>query len=167
VIGFYLLLLFSPLGPVGGFLQTTFGIKLAFSFAGIVVAGCVSGLPFMVSGLKTGLLGVPPSLREASATLGKGPWETLFRVVLPNMKTGLASGILLTFAHTLGEFGVVLMIGGSIPGVTKVVSIAMYERVESLDFGAAHGYALVMIAIAYPGMLLLNTLQRRDQRRQL
>lgn len=166
VIGFYLLLLLSPLSPVGEFFLTTFGVRLAFSFPGIVIAGCISGLPFMLSGLKTGLLGIPVSLREASATLGKGPLETFFRVVLPNMKAGLASGVLLTFAHTIGEFGVVLMIGGSLPGVTKVVSIAMYERVESLDFGTAHLYALVMIALAYPGMVLLNVLQRREARRQ-
>jgi len=164
-LGFYLLLFLSPNGPVGGFFLHTFGIRLAFSFPAIVFAGCISSLPFMVSGLKTGLLGVAPSLLEASATLGKGRAETFFRVVLPNMKGGLVSGMVLTFAHTLGEFGVVLMIGGSLPGVTKVVSIAIYERVEALDFGAAHLYALVLVLVAYPGVLLLNHLQRREARR--
>jgi len=165
VMGFYLLLFLSPSGPVGKFFLDTFGLRLAFSFPGIVLAGCVSSVPFMLSGLKTGLAGVPASLLEASATLGKGRAETFWRVVLPNMKGGLLSGVILTFAHTLGEFGVVLMIGGSLPGVTKVVSIAIYERVEALDFGAAHLYALVLILIAYPGVLLLNHLQRRGARR--
>lgn len=165
VMGFYLLLFLSPNGPVGRFFLDTFGLRLAFSFPGIVIAGCVSSLPFMLSGLKTGLLVVPVALLEASYTLGKGRVETFFRVVLPNMKAGLVSGIVLTFAHTIGEFGVVLMVGGSIPGVTKVVSIAIYEKVESLNFGTVHLYALVLILIAYPGVLLLNHLQRRDTRR--
>lgn len=165
VLGFYLLLLFAPQGPLGGFLLQTFGFRLAFSFPAIVVAGCVSSLPFMVAGLKTGLLSVPSSLWEASATLGKGRIETFFRVVLPNMKAGLWSGIVLTFAHTLGEFGVVLMIGGSLPGATKVVSIAIYERVEALDFSTAHLYALVLILISYPALVVLNHLQRREARR--
>lgn len=165
VMGFYLLLLLSPNGPVGGFLLATFGLRLAFSFPAIVFASCLSSLPFMLAGLKTGLLGVSPTLLEASATLGKGRVETFFRVVLPSMKGGLISGMVLTFAHTLGEFGVVLMIGGSLPGVTKVVSIAIYERVEALDFSSAHLYALILVLVAYPGVLLLNHLQRRDSRR--
>jgi len=154
VLGFYLLLFLGPLG-------------LAFSFPAIVVAGCVSSLPLMLSSLKTGLAGVPPSLREASATLGKGKAETFLRIVLPNMKTGLLSGIVLTFAHTLGEFGVVLMIGGSLPGVTKVVSIAIYEKVETLDFASAHAYALELILVSYPALLLLNFAQRRAAKRSL
>jgi molybdate transport system permease protein len=91
--------------------------------------------------------------------------ESFFRIVLPNMKAGLWSGVVLTFAHTLGEFGVVLMIGGSVPGVTKVVSIAIYERVEALDFSTAHLYALALIVISYPAVVLLNHLQRREARR--
>jgi len=165
VLGFYLLLFLSPNGPVGQFFLNTFGIRLVFSFPAIVIAGCVSSLPFMVTGLKTGLLGVPTVLLEASATLGKGQVETFFRVVLPNMKGGLVSGMVLTFAHSLGEFGVVLMIGGSLPGVTKVVSIAIYEKVESLDFETAHLYALILVLVAYPGVLLLNHLQRQGARR--
>jgi len=165
VLGFYLLLLLSPYGPVGKWVFDTFGLRLAFSFPGIVFASAVSGLPFMLGALKTGLMGVPTGLLEASATLGKGRGETFFRVVLPTMKTSVLSGIVLTFAHTLGEFGVVLMIGGSLPGVTKVVSIAIYERVEALDFAAAQGYALILVAVAYPGVLLLNHLQRSQRRR--
>ena len=112
-----------------------FHVRLAFTFAGIVIAGCVSSLPFMLSALRTGILSVPTQLLDASYTLGKGRLETIFRVVIPNMRSGIVAGIVNTFAHTIGGFGVILMVGGSLPGVTKVVSIAVYERVESLDFG--------------------------------
>lgn len=165
VMGFYLLLLLSPQNALGRFFEQTFGVRLAFSFPAIVFAGCVSALPSMLAGLKTGLLALSPSLLEASATLGKGPIETFFRVVLPQVRGGVLVGVILTFAHTLGEFGVVLMIGGSLPGVTKVVSIAIYERVEALDFGTAHVYALVLIAVAYPLVVALNHLQRQQARR--
>ncbi len=165
VVGFYLLLLLSPQNGIGRFFEEHFGIRLAFSFPAIVFAGCVSAVPSMLTGLKTGLLGVPASLLEASATLGKGRLETFFRVVLPQMRGGVLAGVILTFAHTIGEFGVVLMIGGSLPGVTKVVSIAIYERVESLDFGTAHLYALALILVAYPLVVALNYLQRAQARR--
>ncbi|MGA2546623.1 MAG: molybdate ABC transporter permease subunit [Rectinemataceae bacterium] len=165
VLGFYLLILLSPRGPVGRFFSTVFHLRLAFTFAGIVIAGCVSSLPFMLSALRTGILGVPSHLLDASYTLGKGRLETIFRVVLPNMKSGIVAGIINTFAHTIGEFGVVLMIGGSIPGVTKVVSIAVYERVESLNFGSAHVYAVILVVVSYFGVLLLNRIQRREAKR--
>ncbi len=165
VLGFYLLLLLSPRGAVGKFFMTVFHVRLAFSFAGIVIAGCLASLPFMLSALRTGILGVPERLLDASYTLGKGKLETIFRVVLPNMRSGIVAGVVNTFAHTLGEFGVVLMIGGSIPGVTKVVSIAVYERVESLNFANAHVYAAILVALSYGGVFLLNRLQRRDARR--
>lgn len=165
VLGFYLLILLSPRGPVGSFFLSVFHVRLAFSFPGIVIAGCLASLPFMLSALRTGILSVPSQLLDASYTLGKGRIETIFRVVVPNMKSGIMAGIVNTFAHTLGEFGVVLMIGGSIPGVTKVVSIAIYERVESLNFGDAHVYAGILIVISYGGVLLLNRLQRREAKR--
>ncbi len=165
VLGFYLLLLLSPRGPVGSFFLSAFHIRLAFSFPGIVIAGCLASLPFMLSALRTGILSVPSQLLDASYTLGKGRIETIFRVVVPNMKSGIVAGVVNTFAHTLGEFGVVLMIGGSIPGVTKVVSIAVYERVESLNFGNAHVYAGILVVISYGGVLLLNRLQRREAKR--
>lgn len=165
VLGFYLLILLSPRGPVGKFFWAAFHVRLAFTFAGIVIAGCVSSLPFMLSALRTGILAVPSHLLDASYTLGKGRLVTIFRVVVPNMKSGIVAGIINTFAHTLGEFGVVLMIGGSIPGVTKVVSIAVYERVESLNFGSAHVYAAILVVVSYFGVLLLNRMQRREARR--
>ena len=165
VLGFYILLLLSPRGQVGQFFLSVFHIRLAFSFPGIVIAGCVSSLPFMLTALRTGILAVPPHLLEASYTLGKGKLETVWRVVLPNMRSAIFAGIINTFAHTLGEFGVVLMVGGSIPGVTKVVSIAVYERVESLDFSGAHLYAAILVVVSYTGVLLLNRLQRQERRR--
>jgi molybdate transport system permease protein len=165
VLGFYLLLLLSPRGVVGHFFLTVFHVRLAFTFTGIVIAGCVGSLPFMLSALRTGIVSVPSQLLDASFTLGKSGIETVFRVVIPNMKSGIVAGIVNTFAHTLGEFGVVLMIGGSIPGVTKVVSIAVYERVESLNFGNAHVYAAILVVVSYAGVFLLNRLQRRERRR--
>jgi molybdate transport system permease protein len=165
VLGFYLLILLSPKGPVGSFFLSVFHVRLAFTFTGIVIGGCIASLPFMLSSLRTGILSVPSQLLEASYTLGKGAIETAFRVVVPNMKSSIVAGIINTFAHTLGEFGVVLMIGGSIPGVTKVVSIAVYERVESLNFGEAHVYAAILVVVSYCGVFLLNKMQRRGARR--
>ncbi len=165
VLGFYILMLLSTRGPVGRFFLDVFHVRLAFSFPGIVIAGCVSSLPFMLSALRTGILAVPPHLLEASYTLGKGKVETIVRVVIPNMRSGILAGVVNTFAHTMGEFGIVLMVGGSIPGVTKVVSIAVYERVESLDFSGAHVYAAILVVVSYVGVLLLNHLQRQERKR--
>jgi len=164
VMGFYLLVFFSPLSPFGGFLEQNFGLRLVFSFPGLVMASCISGLPFMVSALKTGLAGVPRRLMEASWTLGKSPLETLFRVILPQIKVALLAGVVSTFAHTLGEFGIVLMIGGSLPGVTKVVSIAIFEEVESGRLANAHAYSLLLILLSYLGTLALLTFQRMQNR---
>lgn len=166
VLGFYLLISLSPLSPVGSFIKELTGKSLVFSFPGLVLASCVSGLPFMVGALRTGILSIPENLLEASWTLGKGPLETIFRVVLPNMKGAILTGIITTFAHTLGEFGVVLMIGGSLPGATKTVSIAIYERVEAQDFGTAHVYATVLVVLSYAGVYALNRLQRAEHRRE-
>ncbi len=163
VVGFYLLVLFSPFSPVGNFLETVFGWKLVFTFSGLVVASCVAGLPFMLTALRTGFVALPESLLEASWTLGKGRLSTYFLVVLPNLKSALLAGAVTTFAHTLGEFGVVLMLGGSIPGVTKVVSIALYEQVEAGNFAQAHVYAVVLLVLSYAGIFLLNSLERRSR----
>jgi molybdate transport system permease protein len=165
VLGFYLLIALSPTSPIGAFLQSTFGIRIAFSFVGIVIGGCVSGLPFMLTSLKTGILGVSQGLLEASYTLGKGRLETILRIVIPNMRTALFAGIVTTFAHAIGEFGIVLMVGGSIPDVTKTVSIAVYERVEALDFSGAHAYAITLVAVSYVAILALILMQRREAKR--
>jgi molybdate transport system permease protein len=119
----------------------------------------------MLTSLKTGILGVSQSLLEASYTLGKGRLETILRIAIPNMRTALFAGIVMTFAHAIGEFGIVLMIGGSIPGVTKTVSIAVYEHVEALDFSGAHVYALALVAASYVAILALLLMQKREARR--
>jgi molybdate transport system permease protein len=164
VLGFYLLVFFSPFSPVGQFLQNTFGLKLVFTFPGLVVASCIAGTPFMVTSLRNGILAVPEHLLEASWTLGKGRLETIWRVVLPNMRPAVLAGVVTTFAHTLGEFGVVLMIGGSLPGVTKVVSIAIFERTEAQDLTVAHWYAAILLVVSYAAVFLLNQIQRADRR---
>ena len=141
VLGFYLLLAFSPEHGPGHFLNQHFNIRLAFTFPGLVIASLLYSLPFMVHPIRSGFRSLPPSLKEAAYTLGKSRWETLIRVLLPNIRPALLTGVVLAFAHTLGEFGVVLMVGGNIPGETRVVSIAMYDEVQSLNYHNANVYA--------------------------
>lgn len=145
VLGFYLLLVFSKRSVWGTWLWETLGIELVFSFEGLVLGSMVYSLPFMVQPIQAGLQNLPPALAEASYTLGKSPQETLVRVLLPNIRPALLTGIVLTFAHTIGEFGVVLMIGGTLPGETLVASIAVYEYVETLRYTEAHQYAGLLL----------------------
>ena len=145
VLGFYLLLAFSKQSVLGQWLDTWLGLELVFSFEGLVLGSMFYSLPFMVQPIQAGLQHLSPHLAEASYTLGKGPWETLWRVLLPNIRPALLTGIVLTFAHTVGEFGVVLMIGGSVPGETLVASIALYEYVETLRYAEAHRYAGILL----------------------
>ena len=163
VLGFYLLIFLSPSGPVGHFFVSTLGLRLAFSFPGIVLASCLSSLPFFLAPMKAGFSALPESLWEASYTLGKGPITTLAKVILPNLKPALLAGIVSCFAHTLGEFGVVLMVGGSIPGVTKVVSIAIFEQVEALNFSQAQVYSAVLVIVGYTGVFLMNQVIQRKK----
>jgi molybdate transport system permease protein len=149
VLGFYFLVLFSPADGLGRWLDQWLGIRLVFSFGGLVVVSLLYSLPFMVHPLQSGLSHLPTSLREAAYVMGKSPLTTLFRVLLPNMKASLLTGIVLSFAHTVGEFGVVLMIGGSIPGQTRVASIAIYEEVEALNYPAAHAYSLILLGTSF------------------
>lgn len=149
VLGFYLLVIFSPTHFFGDWLERWFDIRLIFSFEGLVLASMIYSLPFMVQPIQAGLSSLPPSLKEAAYLLGKSRRTTIFRVLLPNIRSSLLTGIVLAFAHTIGEFGVVLMIGGSIPGRTKVASIAVYEAVESLDYGTANLYASLLFAITF------------------
>ena len=149
VLGFYLLLAFSPDSALGRFLDSWFGLQLAFSFEGLVIASVIYSLPFMVHPIQSGLSSLDGSLLDASKVMGKSYLTTLFRVELPNIKPSLLTGIVLSFAHTVGEFGVVLMIGGSIPDETRVASIAIYDQVEALDYASAHQYSLVLITLAF------------------
>ncbi|UEB50215.1 molybdate ABC transporter permease subunit [Campylobacter curvus] len=154
VLGFYLLIFLSPYSPIGKFFESVFDIRLVFNFTGLVVASCIYSLPFMFQPVYAGLNSLSKSLFEASYSLGKGKFETLFRVILPNIKPSLLTAIVVSFAHTMGEFGVVLMIGGSVAGETKVASIAIFEAVEMLDYTKAHVYAALMLAISF-GVLFL------------
>jgi molybdate transport system permease protein len=161
VLGFYLLLAFSPQHAFGQWLEQYLHLKLVFSFAGILVGSVIFSLPFMVQPVQAGLQNLPPSLLEASRSLGKSDLTSLFRVLLPNCKPALLTGVVLSFAHTVGEFGVVLMIGGNIPGVTKVASIAIYDEVESLNYAAAHVYAGVLFVLSFAILLSVYFMNRR------
>jgi len=161
VLGFYLLLAFSPSTGLGHFLTHTLGLQLNFTFTGILIGSLFYSLPFMVQPMQAGFERLPPSLAEAAATLGKSRLTTLWRVLLPNCKPALVSGTVLTFAHTIGEFGVVLMIGGNIAGQTRVASIAIYDAVESQRYAQANVYALVLIGLATLLLLLLSWLTKR------
>ena len=161
VLGFYLLLAFSPSYAFGGWIEEMLGLRLVFSFPGLVVGSVIYSLPFMVYPLQAGLQALPASLREASYTLGKSAWTTFFKILLPNCKSAILTALVLTFAHTVGEFGVVLMIGGNIPGVTKVASVAIYNEVEALNYPAANQYALVLFVITFAILLLVYFLNHR------
>ncbi|UCS92381.1 molybdate ABC transporter permease subunit [Echinicola marina] len=153
VLGFYLLLAFSPHNTFGAWLDSWFGIRLVFSFTGLVVASCIYSLPFMVQPIQSGLASIPSSFTEAASLLGKSSLSTLFYVLLPNIKPSIITALVLTFAHTVGEFGVVLMIGGNIPGRTKVASIAVYDEVESLNYALANKYSLVLVILSFITLL--------------
>ncbi|MBE9584924.1 molybdate ABC transporter permease subunit [Mucilaginibacter sp. JRF] len=149
VLGFYLLLAFSPQQGLGKWLHNVFDVQLVFSFPGLVLASVIYSLPFMAGPVRSALQQLPPSLAQASYTLGKSEWQTLRHVLLPNIKPALLTATVLTFAHTLGEFGVVLMIGGNIPGVTRVASVAVYDAVEQMDYSLAANYSLTLFAITF------------------
>lgn len=161
VLGFYLLLAFSPASMIGKFL-TDHGIRLAFSFEGLVVGSVLFSLPFMVHPIQSALSQAPRSIFEAAYTLGKSKLQTMIHVILPTIRHGLISGIVLAFAHTVGEFGVILMIGGNIPGETRVASIAIYDEVESLNYAMAHQYALTLFAVTFAILLLVYTLNKKS-----
>jgi molybdate transport system permease protein len=163
VLGFYLLLAFSPEHFPGRFLEQSLGLDLAFSFPGLVVGSVLFSLPFMINPLLAGFDALPPSLTEAARVLGKSRGQILARVLLPNLKPSLLAGAALSFAHTLGEFGVVLMIGGKIPGKTKVASVAVYDEVEALRFAHASLYSLILAASSFLLLVLLFGFGRKSR----
>jgi molybdate transport system permease protein len=158
VIGFYLLLLLSPHWIIGSFFERYFNVRLVFSFTGIVIASCIYSIPFMIQSLKNGMESIDMSLIEASYSLGKGRIETFFRIIIPNMKNFIVTGLVMTFSHTMGEFGVILMLGGNIEGQTRVASIAIYDKVEQLDYHFAFVYSLILISISVLILVFLNYL---------
>jgi molybdate transport system permease protein len=149
VLGFYLLLAFSPQHGIGKWLHDVFNVQFVFSFQGLVLASVIYSMPFMIGPIKSALQQLPLSLSQASYTLGKTERQTFIHVLLPNIRPSLLTAIILTFAHTLGEFGVVLMIGGNIPGITRVASIAVYDSVENMDYTGANAYSLILFSITF------------------
>lgn len=163
VIGFYILVALAPQSLVGGFLHDVFDVRLVFSFAGLVVASCIYSLPFMLSPLQSGFESLNKNIIEASYLSGKGTFKTIFFVALPNILPSLMMGLIITFAHTVGEFGVVLMVGGSIDGQTRVASVAIYEFVEVLDYKNAHIYSLIMVALSFLVLFLVYFFKAKNK----
>ncbi|MBM3162071.1 MAG: molybdate ABC transporter permease subunit [Chlorobi bacterium] len=161
VLGFYFLLAFSRQGWLGSLWEHLFGHQLAFSFDGLVLGSVIFSLPFMVHPLQAGFNAVPRNLIEASYSLGKSKALTMLKVILPSMKSSLLTGGVLAFAHTVGEFGVVLMIGGSIDHETKVASIAIYDLVESLDYQSAHLYAAILFVFSFAILMTVYIVNKK------
>lgn len=163
VLGFYILYTLSFNSPIGAFFNEYFGIKMVFNFTGLVIASCFYSLPFMVQPLQSGFEALPKNMLEASYIAGKSKLVTLFKVALPNIKPSLMTAIVITFAHTVGEFGVVLMVGGSIPSQTKVASVAIYEMVEIMDYTSAHIYSGIMVIISFLVLLSVYVFNRKQR----
>ena len=161
VLGFYLLLLFSPRSAFGGWWVQVTDTTLAFSFTGLVIASVLYSLPFMVQPLQLAFEAVGRAPLEAAATLRASRLDAFFSVASPMALRGYLSAIVLTFAHTIGEFGVVLMVGGNIPGQTKVISIAIYEHVETLQYAQAHVLAAGLLVFSFLVLLFVYTMNRR------
>lgn len=161
VLGFYLLLALSPQSVFGKFLFDFFGIKLVFSFGGILLGSVIFGLPFMIQPIKSGLLSLPDNLQKASFTLGRGKLYTLFKVLLPNIKPSILVACVGTFIHAVGEFGVVMMIGGNIEGETRVASIAIVDEVEMINYSLAHQYAFTLFLTSFLLLFVMLYVNKR------
>ena len=161
VLGFYLLLIFNPNAPFGAFWLTLTGDTLTFSFTGLVIASVIYSLPFAVQPLQAAFEDVAQDVMEAAASLRAAPLDAFFTVAAPLSARGFLTAAVLSFAHTLGEFGVVLMVGGNISGETRVISIAIYEHVETLRYGEAHALALTLLAVSFSVLLFVYVFNRR------
>ena len=161
VLGFYLLIMMGANSPLGQFWVQLTGQPLSFSFTGLVVASCIYSLPFVVQPLQAAFESLDRLAVEAAWTLGASRVKTFFTVILPQSRRGLLTAIVLGFAHTMGEFGVVLMVGGNIPGQTQVVSIAIYEHVETLAYGAAHAMSAGLLLFSFVVLFLVYGVNRR------
>ncbi|MFN4352810.1 MAG: molybdate ABC transporter permease subunit [Hylemonella sp.] len=148
VLGYYLLVSLGGASPVGRWMADTFGVRLTFNFLGLLIASIVFNIPFLVQPVQRAFEAIPRNLGEAAAVSGLSVWQTFWRIELPLAWPGVLSAMVLTFVHTLGEFGVVLMIGGSIPGETKTIAISIYDRVQSFDFTGAHQMALLLLVFS-------------------
>src|SRR5215469_16550088 len=161
VLGFYALLAMGPRGPLGKLWMALFGHGLAFTFTALVIASVVYSFPFGVQPLLASFEAVDRKLLEASAVLGSGKWETFLRVILPLSLPGVITAVVLSFAHTLGEFGVVLMVGGNLAGATRTVSIEIYDHVQSFEYTEANHMALVLLAISFSVLSVVYAVNRR------
>lgn len=148
VLGFYILVAYSPQHFLGSTIEKWFGLRLAFTFEGILIASVLFSLPFMIQPLQNGLKAIPRSYKEVAYTLGKGRFETFLKVLVPNMKPSIITAIAMTFAHCIGEFGVIIMVGGNMPGETRVASIAIYDQVQALNYAVANQYSLVLFIVS-------------------
>lgn len=158
VLGFYLLLAMGPSGPIGHLTEKLGMGFLPFTFGGLVVTSVIYSMPFVIQPLQSTFLGISPRLIEAASTLGASPLDTFRSVVLPLSKSGLMTAAVLGFAHTIGEFGIVLMIGGNIPGVTRLASVQIYDHVEALEYTSAHWLSGILVAFAFVVLLALYSL---------
>jgi molybdate transport system permease protein len=161
VLGFYALLAMGPRGPLGKLWQSLFGHPLAFTFSGLVIASLVYSLPFAVQPVVASFEALDRRLLDASAVLGAGRMRTFFRVILPLAWPGVLTALVLSFAHTLGEFGVVLMVGGNLPGITRTVSIDIYDRVQSFDYAGAQQTALLLLLVCFVVLSIVYGVNRR------
>ena len=165
VLGFYLLIVLSPTHPPGSWWLTLTGTTLVFSFPSLIIASIIYSLPFALQPYQAALKTVPEDLLNAGSSLGATPWKVWYKLHLPIAWRGITAGLTLAFAHTLGEFGVVLMIGGAIPGVTKVASIALFDEVQTLDYSEAHRFAAILLVISFILLLTTTLLQRHSRRK--
>jgi molybdate transport system permease protein len=161
VLGFYVLVALGPRSPLGRWWQSLTGHSLAFTFEGLMIGSIIYSLPFAVQPFAASFAAVDTRLIAASAILGASRWRTFFHVILPLSLSGLATGVALSFAHTMGGFGVVLMVGGNIPGVTRTVSIAIYDQVQALEYGAANMTALILLAMSFAILSMVYALNRK------
>lgn len=161
VMGFYLLIVLGPYGAIGRWWVEVTGDALTFSFLGLVIASCFYSLPFAVQPLQHAFEALDTRDQEAAATLGAKPLDVFFSVAIPQARRGFLNAAVLSFAHTLGEFGVVLMVGGNIPGETRTISIAIYDHVETLEYGSAHTLSALLLAFAFAALLVMFVINRR------
>jgi len=161
VLGFYLLVMLGPHGPIGGLSETLGGRPLAFTFTGLVIGSVFYSLPFVVQPLQNVFTAIGDNVMEQAATLRAGPIDRFFSVMMPMARPGFLTAAVLGFAHTIGEFGVVLMIGGNIPGSTKVISIAIYDHVESLEYTQAHWLSAILLVLSFVMLMAVYGLNRR------
>jgi molybdate transport system permease protein len=166
VLGFYLLSAFGARSPLGAFFESVVGQSLAFSFPGLLVASAIANIPFVVQPIQRGFEAVPTDVREAAACCGLTPWQRFLRIDIPLAWPAIVTASILAFAHTLGEFGVVLMVGGNIPGETRTMSIAIYDRMQAFDDRAAGLMAATLLVVAVTALAVTTVLSRRVGRRR-